>query len=68
MHQVKRASYRDAVDWIAQNDSADEDSEVLEAVSSLVSTCLVADIFEVNREKVASDIIKRRQKLSKMEN
>jgi hypothetical protein len=65
---MKRASYRDAVDWIAQNDSADEDSEVLEAVSSLVSTCLVADIFGVNREKVGSDIIKRRQKLSKMEN
>lgn len=53
---MKRASYRDAVDWCAQNDSAGDDDPP-------VSVCLVADLFDVPQAKVAADVIKRRIKL-----
>jgi hypothetical protein len=59
---VKRASYRDAIDWIAQNDSAgDPDSHDAEVAGSLVSAVLIADIFDVSSEKVGADIARRRQ-------
>lgn len=61
---MKRASYRDAVDWIANNDSAgDPDALDAEAAGSLVSAVLVADIFEVPSDKVGADIVRRRRKL-----
>lgn len=62
---MKRASYREAVAWVALNDSAaDDDALEVEAVSGLVSTVLVADIFDVDPERVARDIIRvRKQEL-----
>ena len=61
---MKRASYRDAIDWIAQNDSAGEDDALdPEAAGSLVSAVLVADIFRVPSEKVGADIVRRRRVL-----
>ncbi len=54
------ASYRFGVEWIALNDEPGEmDSEV---VSGLISTCLLADLFGKDQEKVAADIIQFRVK------
>lgn len=60
---MKRASYREAIAWVAANDSAgDEDALDPEKVSELVSACLVADIFGVSYEKVGADIVRYRKK------
>lgn len=56
---MKRASYRHAVYWIAENDEPlvlDEDE-----IASLVSTLLVADIFGVDPKRVGSDVAKKRR-------
>jgi len=61
---MKRASYREAINWVAENDSAaDPDSLDPDAVQYLVSAVLVADIFDVPSEKVGRDIVRRRRKL-----
>jgi len=66
---MKRASYRDAIDWIAQNDSpADDDALDANAVQYLVSSVLVADIFDVPNEKVGKDVVKRRIYLKEVDN
>lgn len=58
---MKRASYREAVQWIAANDSAgDELTE--EDCGGLVSSVLVADIFDVPSDKVGADVYKARQR------
>lgn len=65
---MKRASYRDAIDWIAQNDSgADDDALVPERVAELVSSVLVADIFAVECERVGRDVVRCRKALHKLE-
>ena len=64
---MKRASYRDAIDWIAQNDSAgDDDAYEPERVRELVSSVLVADIFGVESERVGRDVVKRREYLDSL--
>lgn len=63
---MRRASYRNAIDWIANNDGAgDCDRLELEAVSYLVSSVLIADIFGVECERVGADIIRKRKQLIK---
>lgn len=58
---LKRASFRDACDWIAFNDdSGSPDAEKVEVVAGYISTCLVADIFGCEREKVARAVVRRR--------
>lgn len=58
---MRRASYRHAIDWIAQNDSAgDSDAMDPAAVGYLVSSVLVADIFDVECERVGRDVVRRR--------
>lgn len=60
---AKRASYRYAVAWIAENDSAgDADSLDPVAVSELITAQLVADIFGVSPEKVGRDIVRYRER------
>lgn len=60
---MKRASYREAIEWIADNDSAaDGDALDPEAVSHLVSSVLIADIFDVDSKKVGEDIVRYRKK------
>lgn len=58
-------AYLDAVDWIAQHDSAGED-DALEPniVSELVTASLVAQVFEIDSEIVGRDIVLRRKELS----
>lgn len=62
---MKRASYRDAVDFIACNDEALEtDPEAMQGVATVV---LVASIFGVETDKVAKDVVRLRQKFAKEE-
>jgi hypothetical protein len=62
---MKRASYRHAISWIAENDDTDwlGDNEAGEGIHS-VSALLVADLFDVHPDKVARDL---RQYLSRGE-
>lgn len=63
---MKTASYRHAIWWIATNDSAGEDDALdPEAVQSLVTSLLVADIFDVPEIKVGEDVVRMRKKLDK---
>lgn len=56
---MKRASYREACQWIALNDSAGDDDD---DVQGFVTTALIADLFGVSDEKVAADVIRLRKK------
>ncbi len=61
---MKRASYREAVAWIAENDedaSWSETSEI-DGISTYISTLLVADLFGVEATRVATDIARYRRK------
>lgn len=60
---VKRASYREAVAWIGDNDSGAGPDAIDETqVSELVTCLLVADLFAVEPKRVARDIIRWRIK------
>lgn len=60
---MKRASYREAIQWIALNDSAaDDDALDPIKVGELVSSVLVADIFDVPSEKVGADVVRERRR------
>lgn len=60
------ASYAQAVQWIALNDSpadtpAEMDAEqAFSAVRNLLSVCLVADVWDVDQKQVAIDVLKAR--------
>ena len=63
---MKRASYKDAIDWIAHMDSAgDDDALEVESVQHLITAVLVADIFDVPQEKVGQDVVNRRIRIAK---
>lgn len=53
---MKRASYREAIEWLAYND----DNEWLddEEPSPSVSAGLVRDLFDVDTEKLCADLKK----------
>ncbi len=58
---MKRASYREAIAWISWNDSAAEDTALdADTVSELVTSSLVADIFDVPRSRVGIDVVRFR--------
>lgn len=57
---MKRASYRDAIDYIACNDEPTEMNP--EDVNGFATVQLVSQIFDVPSEKVAADIVKLRKK------
>lgn len=63
---MKRASYREAIAWVANNDSAGEDDALDETIASqLITAALVADIFGVPDEKVGKDVVRfRKTKIS----
>jgi len=58
---MKRASYRNGVIWIAYNDEPGETDP--EAIGSLISVMLLADLFGVDYKKVVKDIVKCRDKI-----
>lgn len=55
---MKRASYREAIEWIARNDDVDTLDE--EAVSSYLTTGLVADLFGKEQSEVARAVVRFR--------
>jgi hypothetical protein len=60
--KMKRANYRDAISWIACNDDADgPDALSFEAVRGHASVCLIADLFGVEQERVARDVVRYRK-------
>ncbi len=60
---MKRASYREAVAWIAGYDGAADDNALdPEAVSEMVTTCLIADLFDKHSFDVAHDVVRYRVK------
>ena len=56
---MKRASIREAIEWIADNDDAATGPDV-EAIDSYISTKLVADIFGLDSIEVAKRVAKVR--------
>lgn len=66
---MKRASYREACAWVAANDSAGEGADAFDPkqVGHLVSSILVADIFDVPTERVGQDVVRARRRLFKRE-
>lgn len=53
---MKRASYRDAIRWIAENDDVEwlEDDDPIPSVAAV----LVADLFDVEVDRVTGDLRK----------
>ena len=56
----KRASYREGVAWIAENDEPAEMDH--DTVAGLISVCLLADLFGKEATEVAAAIIRLREK------
>lgn len=65
MSRMKRASYRDGIDFIAMNDEADELDE--EVVAGLATVLLVSELFGVERDRVARDVVRYRKKIAQQE-
>lgn len=61
---MKRASYKEAIAWIALNDSAADGEAPLDVsiTTYYLTSLLVADIFSVPEEKVGRDIVSFRKK------
>jgi len=60
---MKRARYREAVYWIAMNDSAgDDDALDPQEVAKLVTATLIADLFDLDPLKVGQDIVAVRRR------
>lgn len=57
---MKRRGYRYGVAWISLNDDPLETDP--EAISGLISVLLLADLFSVEPERVAQDVIRFRRK------
>lgn len=57
---MKRASYRSAVAWIALND--EPGCRDTDTVSGFVSVVLTADLFAVEPQKVAADVVRYRER------
>ncbi len=55
---MKRASYRDAINWIAYNDDTTWLDDVLGdgKICPSVTASLVADLFDVTPEKLIKDL------------
>jgi len=55
---VKRASYREAIEYVALND---EPSEIdADAMIGFASVQLIAHVFRVDDERVARDVVRKR--------
>lgn len=62
---MKRASYRNGVEWIALNDEPAETDP--EAVAGLISVCLLADLFGTDTSSVTDDVLRYRKNLAAQE-
>jgi hypothetical protein len=57
---MRRASYRATVRWIADNDESAETD--LEVIKFLPSVLLIADVFGLDHDRVARDVLRLRAK------
>lgn len=61
----KRASYREAIEWIALNDGAGDPGWLdEESVSNQVTVCLIADLFDKKQEEIGKAVVTYRKKHS----
>jgi hypothetical protein len=61
---MKRASYKEGVAWIAMNDeNGSLDALQPTVVAYYISSLLLADLFNVEPEKVGEDVVKHRKRL-----
>lgn len=60
---MKRASYREGITWIAFND--EPTNMCVDDVSYFVSSLLLADLFDVEPEKVGKDVVRKRKQIEK---
>ena len=58
---MKRASYREAIDWLVSYDDNDWVKDTNPIIS--VSAALISDLFDVEEARVISDIRKKRDVL-----
>lgn len=61
---MKRASYREAVAWIALNESPGDGADE-GAIGSYMTTHLVADLFGTSDSRVAEDVARYRKRIEK---
>ena len=60
---MKRASCREAVAWIARNDDeGSPDALEVDTVRGMLTVVLTADLFGVDAERVARDVVRYRMK------
>lgn len=58
---MKRASYREAIAWIALNDDPGAtDALDSNSIKGNVTVVLIADIFDIDPTKVAIDVVLKR--------
>lgn len=57
---MARASYREAIEWIALNDEPALDD--VGEVAAMISVLLIADLWRKEPEAVARAVIRRRKK------
>ncbi len=57
---MQRASYRDGIAWIALNDDPEDRNP--DQIALMISVLLLADLFGIEPEKVAADVIAFRNK------
>jgi hypothetical protein len=61
---MKRASYREAIAWIALNESPADGADQ-DAIASYMTTHLVADMFGTSDSRVAEDVARARMRHAK---
>lgn len=62
--KTKRASYREAIAWVAENDACgDDDACDLEVVESYLTVALVADLFGKTTEEVGQAVVAYRKRI-----
>ena len=59
---VARASYREAINWIAANDDTEWLDDSPDQTPS-VTAALVADLFKVSSEKVRADLVRELERI-----
>ena len=57
---MKRASYREAVAWIARNDEGSATD--VDVIAAFVSVLLIADLFGTEADRIARDVVRYRKK------
>jgi len=61
---MKRASYREAIRWIADYDDTEWLKEEDPLLCTSVTADLITDIFGVTKEKVVEDLLRALEKMN----